>query len=172
MRWRCVGRATGLIQNEKDMKSNCDIFICTLYDELFFEENSVPDVFNTRYGCGSVCVLLRIVFMAYKNKFGEFQIMDLNENTFESFEGVPLEDLHDGLCENGYIFLYDHQLRLITLLSKLLLFENDDIAFELMNWLLGRNRAGYRFPDLSGKVSNKLHHFPKRLNLLTPNMES
>ena len=26
--------------------------------------------------------------MAYKNKFGEFQIMDLNENTFKSFEGV------------------------------------------------------------------------------------
>lgn len=42
MRWRYVGRAIGLIQNEKDMKSICDI--CTLYDELFFEENSVPDV--------------------------------------------------------------------------------------------------------------------------------
>lgn len=64
MRWRYVGRATGLIKNEEDMKSICDI--CTLHDELYFEENSIPALRNARYGCGSYCVLMRIVFMVYK----------------------------------------------------------------------------------------------------------
>ncbi|GFH45491.1 hypothetical protein CTEN210_01965 [Chaetoceros tenuissimus] len=138
MRWRYVGRATGLIKNEEDMKSICDI--CTLHDELYFEENSVPDLLYTRY---------------YKKKFGEFQTVDLNENKFKSYEGIPLEDLDDDLCENGYIFLHDHEAQLMALLTKLVSVENDDIAFELMNWLLGRIHAGQRFADLSANVPKK-----------------
>lgn len=149
MRWRYVGRATGLIKKEKDMKLICDI--CTLYDELFFEENSIPDLRNTRFECGSQCALMRIVFIFYKIKFGEFQIMDTKENKFQSFKGRPLEDLDKGLCEKGYVFLQDHQVQLMDLLTKFNSIKNNNIALELMNWLLGRNHAGHRFANLSGK---------------------
>ena len=168
-RWLYVGAATGLVKKERER--NIITEICTKWDTISWNRDSLPSNKRTRHGCGTN-TLLFVLFEVMQDTYGDFQLhnaTDVNNywQQMRMSSGDRVEkpsprkqwSCSHG-CEYFQAFQEAHAGDAMAL-QRLFMSLRKVMRLELAAWFLSRNQEGVVFTNLNVEpfhAQSRYHH--------------
>ena len=167
-RWLYVGAATGLVKKERER--NIITEICTKWDTISWNRDSLPSHQRTRHGCGTNTLLL-VLFEVMQDAYGDFQLHNATDvnNYWQQTRMSPGDRVEKPSpckqltcnhgCEQLQAFQEAHAGDAMAL-QRLFMSLRKEIRLELAGWFLSRNQEGVYFTNLDVVPFQSKYHHP------------
>eukprot|EP00751_Fragilariopsis_kerguelensis_P030758 CAMPEP_0170909282 /NCGR_PEP_ID=MMETSP0735-20130129/2425_1 /TAXON_ID=186038 /ORGANISM="Fragilariopsis kerguelensis, Strain L26-C5" /LENGTH=316 /DNA_ID=CAMNT_0011305801 /DNA_START=82 /DNA_END=1030 /DNA_ORIENTATION=- len=169
-RWVYVGAATGLVKNERERNTITEI--CTKWDTISWNRDSLPSATHTRHSCGT-SGLERVLFEVMQDTYGDFLLYNSTvvNNYWEQMSAgdcvekpLPCERSCCGAgCEDFQAFLEAHSGDVVAL-QRLFMSLRKIIRLELAAWFLSRNTQDLNFTNLDVKPFHAQSNYHEALH--------